>query len=220
MNRPAIDPSSYHSSAPFNIGNGKFLEKGRARSYSEIFGRTRAAADREDRRVIALTAAMPEGTGLDVVQTEFPGKFLRRRHRRAVHVRFRRQAWPWAASSRWSAVYSTFMQRAVDQIIHDVSLMGIPMLVGLDRAGLVGGDGPTHQGIYDIALLRPVPGIVLMAPKDENELQHMIYTGMPTGSTGVHPLPQGTGTGCAAGRGISRDPRWPRRKSCAAAPGR
>jgi 1-deoxy-D-xylulose-5-phosphate synthase len=75
------------------------------------------------------------------------------------------------------AVYSTFMQRAVDQIIHDVSLMGIPMVVGLDRAGLVGGDGPTHQGIYDISLLRPVPGIVLMAPKDENELQHMIHMG-------------------------------------------
>jgi 1-deoxy-D-xylulose-5-phosphate synthase len=75
-------------------------------------------------------------------------------------------------------VYSTFMQRAVDQIIHDVSLMRIPMVVGLDRAGLVGGDGPTHQGIYDIALLHPLPDIVLMAPKDENELQHMIYTGI------------------------------------------
>ena len=74
-------------------------------------------------------------------------------------------------------VYSTFMQRAVDQIIHDISLMRIPMLVGLDRAGLVGGDGPTHQGIYDIALLHPLPDIVLMAPKDENELQHMVYTG-------------------------------------------
>jgi 1-deoxy-D-xylulose-5-phosphate synthase len=74
-------------------------------------------------------------------------------------------------------VYSTFMQRAVDQIIHDISLMRIPVLVGLDRAGLVGGDGPTHQGLYDIALLQPVPDIVLMAPKDENELQHMVYTG-------------------------------------------
>jgi 1-deoxy-D-xylulose-5-phosphate synthase len=74
-------------------------------------------------------------------------------------------------------VYSTFVQRAMDQIIHDISLMRIPILVGLDRAGLVGGDGPTHQGLYDIALLHPIPDIVLMAPKDENELQHMVYTG-------------------------------------------
>jgi 1-deoxy-D-xylulose-5-phosphate synthase len=73
-------------------------------------------------------------------------------------------------------VYSTFLQRAVDQVIHDVALMRLPLVVGLDRAGLVGGDGPTHQGLYDIALLQPVPGIVLMAPKDENELQHMVFT--------------------------------------------
>ena len=75
-------------------------------------------------------------------------------------------------------IYSTFLQRAVDQVIHDIILMKIPVVVGIDRAGLVGGDGSTHQGIYDISLLRPLPGIVLMAPKDENELQHMVYTGI------------------------------------------
>lgn len=170
------DPSSFHSSAPFNIENGKFIGKCQSPSYSEIFGRTVLRLVAEDRRFVALTAAMPEGTGLDVVQKEYPENFF--------DVGIAEQyMFDFAGGLALGGfkpvlgVYSTFMQRAVDQIIHDIALMRIPILVGLDRAGLVGGDGPTHQGLYDIALLNPVPGIVLMAPKDENELQHMVYTG-------------------------------------------
>ncbi|HEX7502845.1 MAG TPA: 1-deoxy-D-xylulose-5-phosphate synthase, partial [Acidobacteriota bacterium] len=170
------DPSSFHSSAPFNIENGKFLGREKGPSYSEIFGRSVRRLVEGDRRFVALTAAMPEGTGLDVVQKEFPENFF--------DVGIAEQyMFDFAGGLALGgfkpvlAVYSTFLQRAVDQVIHDVSLMRLPLLVGIDRAGLVGGDGPTHQGIYDIALLQPVPDIVLMAPKDENELQHMVYTG-------------------------------------------
>jgi 1-deoxy-D-xylulose-5-phosphate synthase len=174
---PAADnPSSYHSSAPFNIEDGKFIGGAKSPSYSEIFGRTVLQLVERDRKIVALTAAMPEGTGLEVVQKEFPDNFF--------DVGIAEQyMFDFAGGLALGGlkpvvgVYSTFMQRAVDQIIHDISLMRIPILVGLDRAGLVGGDGPTHQGLYDIALLHPIPDIVLMAPKDENELQHMVYTG-------------------------------------------
>ena len=169
------DPSSYHSSAPFNIENGKFLGREKGPSYSEVFGNSVRRLVAADRRFIALTAAMPEGTGLDAVQKEFPDNFF--------DVGIAEQyMFDFAGGLALGGfrpvlgVYSTFLQRAIDQIIHDVALMRLPLLVGLDRAGLVGGDGPTHQGIYDIALLQPIPGIVLMAPKDENELQHMVRT--------------------------------------------
>ncbi len=189
-----IDPSSFHSSAPFDIANGKFHKKEEPVSYSKIFGRTVLRLIENDRRVIALTAAMPEGTGLDLVQRRFPENFFDVGIAEQYMFEFA------AGLSRGGlkpvvAVYSTFMQRAVDQIIHDVSLMDIPMVIGLDRAGLVGGDGPTHQGIYDIALLRPIPGVVLMAPKDENELQHMIHTGMKLGKPVFVRYPKEPGTG-------------------------
>lgn len=171
------DPSSYHSSAPFDISNGKFKQKGSRPSYSEVFGQAVLKLVREDRNIIALTAAMPEGTGLDVVQKEFPQNFYDVGIAEQYMLDF---AGGLALGGMKTVVgiYSTFMQRAIDQVIHDITLMKIPVVVGIDRSGLVGGDGPTHQGIYDIALLRPLPGIVLMAPKDENELQHMVFTGM------------------------------------------
>ncbi len=169
------DPSSFHSSSPFNIENGKFLGREKGPSFSEVFGRSVCRLVAADRRFIALTAAMPEGTGLDAVQKEFPENFF--------DVGIAEQyMFDFAGGLALGGfrpvlgVYSTFLQRAIDQVIHDAALMRLPLLVGLDRAGLVGGDGPTHQGIYDIPLLQPVPGIVLMAPKDENELQHMVYT--------------------------------------------
>jgi 1-deoxy-D-xylulose-5-phosphate synthase len=172
----AADPSSYHSSAPFNIEDGKFIDGAKSPSYSEIFGRTVLKLIESDRRIVALTAAMPEGTGLEAVQKEFPDNFFDVGIAEQYMFDFA-GGLALGGLKPVMGVYSTFMQRAVDQIIHDISLMRIPILVGLDRAGLVGGDGPTHQGLYDIALLHPIPDIVLMAPKDENELQHMIYTG-------------------------------------------
>jgi 1-deoxy-D-xylulose-5-phosphate synthase len=175
---PAMeDPSSFHSSGPFSIENGKFIKKGSAPSYSKVFGNAVLELVRRDKRIIALTAAMPGGTGLDAVQNEFPDHF----HDVGIAEQYMFSfAGGLALGGRKPvvAIYSTFMQRAVDQVIHDFSLMNIPVVVGVDRGGLVGGDGPTHQGLYDISLLRPLPGVVLMAPKDENELRHMVYTGL------------------------------------------
>ncbi|MCP5107008.1 MAG: 1-deoxy-D-xylulose-5-phosphate synthase [bacterium] len=176
--KPAEEnPSSYHSSAPFDISNGKFKKKGNKPSYSKIFGQTVLKLVREDQKIVALTAAMPEGTGLDAVLKEFPDNFYDVGIAEQYMIDFA-GGLALGGMKPVVAIYSTFMQRALDQLIHDITLMKIPVLVGIDRAGLVGGDGPTHQGIYDIALLRPLPGVVIMAPKDENELQHMVYTGL------------------------------------------
>ncbi|MCU0289470.1 MAG: 1-deoxy-D-xylulose-5-phosphate synthase [Acidobacteria bacterium] len=171
------DPCTFHSSAPFDISNGKFKPKCNHPSYSEVFGRAVLKLVREDKKIIALTAAMPEGTGLDLVQNEFPQNFYDVGIAEQYMLDFA-GGLALGGMKPVVGIYSTFMQRAIDQIIHDITLMKIPVVVGIDRGGLVGGDGPTHQGIYDIALLRPLPEVVLMAPKDENELQHMVYTGM------------------------------------------
>ena len=176
--KPAEDnPSDYHSSAPFDITNGMPLEKSNKPSYSTVFGQTVKELINKDKRIIALTAAMPGGTGLDLVQDEFPENFYDVGIAEQYMLAYA-GGLALGGMKPVVAIYSTFMQRAVDQIIHDITLMDIPILVGIDRGGLVGGDGPTHQGLYDISILRPLPGVVLMAPKDENELRHMIYTGM------------------------------------------
>ncbi len=174
--KPAMDdPSSFHSSAPFEIANGHFKKSSSIPSYSKVFGQTVLKIIKEDEKVIAITAAMPSGTGLDMVQKEKPEKFF--------DVGIAEQyMFDFAGGLSLEGlkpvigIYSTFLQRAIDQVAHDIALMKIPIVVGIDRAGLVGGDGPTHQGIYDIAFLRPIPNIVILAPKDENELQHMVYT--------------------------------------------
>jgi 1-deoxy-D-xylulose-5-phosphate synthase len=173
---PAVaDPSSFHSSSPFNIGNGQFLKKETHRSYSEVFGATAARLVEREPKTIALTAAMPEGTGLNQVQRRFPDNFFDVGIAEQYMFDFA-GGLALAGHRPVVGVYSTFLQRAVDQVIHDISLMNLPVLVGLDRAGLVGGDGPTHQGLYYIALLRPVPNPLLLAPRDENQMQHMLYT--------------------------------------------
>jgi 1-deoxy-D-xylulose-5-phosphate synthase len=190
------DPSSFHSSAPFNIENGKFIGREQGPSYSQVFGRSVRRLVEQDRRFVALTAAMPEGTGLDVVQKEFPENFFDVGIAEQYMFDFA-GGLALGGFKPMLGVYSTFMQRAVDQIIHDISLMRLPVVIGLDRAGLVGGDGPTHQGIYDIALLHPIPDIVLMAPKDENELQHMVYTGSRLGKPVFIRYPKEPGRGTA-----------------------
>lgn len=174
--RPAEEnPSSFHSSLPFEVANGKFLKALTPSSYSTVFGRTVQKIMQRDPDVVAITAAMPEGTGLDISQNEFPD--------RVYDVGIAEQyMFDMAGGLSLGglkpviSVYSTFLQRAVDQVTHDLSLMKIPVVVGIDRAGLVSGDGPTHQGIYDIALLQPLPHVVLIAPRDENELQHAIHS--------------------------------------------
>jgi 1-deoxy-D-xylulose-5-phosphate synthase len=193
--QPALNnPTSFHSSAPFDIKNGKFIKSGNKPSYSRVFGETVLKLIRSDPEIIALTAAMPEGTGLDLVQAEFPNNFWDVGIAEQYMFDFA-GGLSLGGKKPVIGVYSTFMQRAMDQIIHDFVLMKIPVVVGVDRAGLVGGDGCTHQGIFDIALLRPLPGVVILAPRDENELQHMVYTGLRLDKTVFVRYPKEPGQG-------------------------
>ena len=195
------DPSSFHSSAPFNIADGKFLERDEPVSYSKVFGLAVLRLVEEDPAVMALTAAMPEGTGLMAVQEKHPDRFydvgIAEQHMFGFAAGL-----ALAGEKPVIGVYSTFLQRAIDQVIHDLALMNLPVVVGVDRAGLVGGDGPTHQGVYDLALLRAVPGVVLAAPRDENELQHMVHAAIGWRRPVFIRYPR------EAGQGVPLDPEW------------
>ena len=171
------NPGSYHGVGPFDIASGKPKPPSTPQpiSYTEAFGSTLVDIAKEDPRVTAITAAMPAGTGLIPFSEEFPDRFF------DVGIA-EQHAVTFAAGLATEgilpvvAIYSTFMQRALDQIIHDVCLPNLPVTLAIDRGGLVGDDGPTHHGSFDITFLRFVPNLVFMAPKDELELQHMLYT--------------------------------------------
>lgn len=173
------DPWKYHTPLfPFDPQTGEiFAPKETVPSYTSVFSQTLIRIAEQDQRIVAITAAMPDGTGLDKFAKKFP--------ERCYDVGMAEQhAVGFAASLAFSglrpvcAIYSTFLQRAFDQIIHDVCLQRAPVVFAIDRAGLVGQDGHTHHGIFDIAYLRLMPNMVLMMPKDENELQHMIFTAL------------------------------------------
>ncbi len=164
----------FHSSPKFDIKTGQFKKKPRP-SFSQIFSRTLIEMAERDERIIAITAAMPEGTGLIEFKERFPHRFF------DVGIAEQHAVLFAAGLSKEgllpvAAIYSTFLQRAYDMLYHDLSIMNLQVTIGIDRAGIVGGDGPTHQGIFDMAYLRIFPNFVIMAPKDENELRHMLYT--------------------------------------------
>jgi 1-deoxy-D-xylulose-5-phosphate synthase len=184
------DAVSFHGVSP----NG--AKRAAGPSYSKVFGDTLAKVAREDNRVVAITAAMPDGTGLSSFAHEFP--------RRLYDVGIAEEhAVTFAAGLAAQgcrpvvALYSTFLQRAYDQVVHDVCTQRLPVVFAIDRAGLVGDDGRTHQGIYDVSFLRHVPGITIMSPKDENELQHMLYTAVRLGEPVALRYPRGGGFGVA-----------------------
>jgi 1-deoxy-D-xylulose-5-phosphate synthase len=169
-------PLAYHGLSPFDVATGKPLAApSTIPSYTKIFGKTMLELARVDSRIVAITAAMCEGTGLDQFSREFP--------ERLYDVGIAEQhAVTFAAGLAIEgfipvvAIYSTFLQRAYDQILHDVCLQKLPVVFAIDRAGIVGEDGPTHQGLFDFSYLRNIPHLVIMAPKDENELRHMLKT--------------------------------------------
>lgn len=167
-------PDKFHGCGPFDVSTGE--SKSGAATYSEIFSQTLARLAKVDNRVVAVTAAMPSGTGLSSLPEEL--------HGRLFDVGIAEQhATTFAAGLAKNgmrpvfAVYSTFLQRGYDQVIHDVCLQNVPVVLAIDRAGLVE-DGATHQGMFDIAYLRCLPNLVFGAPRDENELQHMLFTGI------------------------------------------
>lgn len=165
-----------HASTPFDKLTGEALKKGGGSpSYTKIFGEALTEIVKNNPKVIGITGAMPDGTGLDILQKHFPKNYFDVGIAEEHGVTF-------AAGMATQgiipvvAIYSTFLQRGFDQIIHDVALQKLHVVFVLDRAGLVGADGPTHHGVFDLAYLRLIPGMVVMAPKDEAELRDMLYT--------------------------------------------
>ena len=188
-------PSQYHGTPPFDPATGKTKAKKQSiMSYTEVFGQTMVKLAEDNDRVVAISAAMSEGTGLDRFAERYPGRFFDVGIAEPHGITF---ACGLAAEGLHpvAAIYSTFTQRAYDQVVHDLCLQNLPVTLALDRAGLVGEDGPTHHGVFDIAYLRHVPNMVLMAPKDENEFQHMLKTAVEhNGPTAVR-YPRGIGCG-------------------------
>ncbi len=193
--RPAqLDPEKFHSASPFVIATGEPVRKEDRPSYSRIFGEAVAELGRSDSRIIAITAAMTDGTGLNRFAEENPDRFFDVGIAEQHAVNFA-AGLAIAGLKPLVAIYSTFLQRAYDQIFHEVCLMDLPVVFALDRAGIVGEDGPTHQGTNDIAYLRHMPNIILMAPRDENELRHMVYSAFQYGHPVAIRFPKGAGPG-------------------------
>lgn len=188
------NPSQYHGTPPFDRATGRFHKKKSPLSYTEVFGQTVIRLAEDDPKIMAISAAMPEGTGLDRFAAHFPDRFFDVGIAESHGVTF---ACGLAAEGMRPvvAIYSTFMQRAYDQIVHDLCLQNLPVTLCMDRAGIVGEDGPTHHGVFDLAYLRHVPNMVIMAPKDENELQHMIKTAVGYPGPAAVRYPRGSGFG-------------------------
>jgi 1-deoxy-D-xylulose-5-phosphate synthase len=187
------DPVSFHGIGPFNPETGDaYPSKELHLTYTQVFGQTMVRLAREIPCLVGITAAMPQGTGLDAFAKEFP--------ERCYDVGIAEQHGITFAAGLAAegfvpvvAVYSTFMQRAYDQILHDVCLQNLPVVLALDRGGIVGADGPTHHGLFDFSYLRHIPNIIVMAPKDENELQHMLKTAVCCGRPASVRYPRGNG---------------------------
>ena len=176
-----------------------------------MFGDALVAEAKRDKRVIGITAAMNTGTGLDILQKALPDRYY------DVGIA-EQQAILFAAglalqgAKPVAAIYSTFLQRAFDQIVHDVCLQNLNVVFAMDRAGLVGDDGPTHHGVFDIAYLRPLPNIVLMAPRDEAMLVHMLRTALKYDDGPIAlRYPRGSGIGVDAADPAEGDPDRHRR---------
>ncbi len=187
-------PDTFHGISPFSIESGKVNGTDGPMSYTEAFGRALVAESEKDDRIVAITAAMPSGTGLAPFAVRFPDRFfdvgIAEEH--AVGL-----AAGLASGGRVPvvAIYSTFMQRAYDQLIMDVALQGLHVVFCLDRAGLVGEDGPTHHGVFDMSFLRAVPGLSIMAPSNEAEMVHMLHTALKMGGPVAIRYPRGAGEG-------------------------
>ncbi|MEA5441690.1 1-deoxy-D-xylulose-5-phosphate synthase [Cyanobium gracile] len=190
------DQVGYHAQSAFDLATGKAYPSSKPKppSWSKVFGQTLIKICEQDPRVVGITAAMATGTGLDLLEKALPGQYF------DVGIA-EQHAVTMAAGMACEglrpvvAIYSTFLQRAYDQLIHDVGIQKLPVTFVLDRAGIVGADGPTHQGQYDISYLRAVPNFTVMAPKDEAELQRMLVTSIAHDGPCAIRIPRGEGEG-------------------------
>jgi 1-deoxy-D-xylulose-5-phosphate synthase len=193
--KPAEDkPAKYHGVGAFDIATGKGAPKAGAKSYTDVFGETLVALAEQDPKIVAITAAMPDGTGLNAFAERFPKRFfdvgIAEQHGMTFAAGLAADGF-----RPVTAIYSSFVQRAYDQVFHDICLQKLPVTIAMDRAGLVGDDGPTHHGVFDLSYLRHLPGLTMMAPKDENELRHMLRTAIYSGVPVSLRYPRGAGYG-------------------------
>lgn len=195
-------PAKYHGVGAFDVATGKGVQKPALKSYTDVFGETLVQLAEEDPKIVAVTAAMPDGTGLNPFAQRFPDRFF------DVGIA-EQHAMTFAAGMAASgfrpvvAIYSTFVQRAYDQVFHDICLQKLPVTIAMDRAGLVGDDGPTHHGAFDLSYLRHLPGLTVMAPKDENELRHMLKTAVYSDVPVALRYPRGGGYGVDLDRDLT-----------------
>jgi len=196
--KPAeTNPGDFHGIGAFDIATGKPIKNENSTiSYTKVFGDTLCRLARQDARLVAITAAMPGGTGLLPFSAEFPERFFDVGIAEQHAVTFA-AGLALEGMRPFFAVYSSFMQRALDQLIHDVCLPNLPVTIALDRSGVVGADGPTHHGVFDLSFLRFIPNLTVMVPKDENELQQMLYTALNHNGPVVLRYPRGSGEGVA-----------------------
>ncbi len=189
------NPTYYHGCSSFDVDTGDCTAPDiEIPSYTEIFGRTLVDLARKDPKIIAITAAMPEGTGLTEFSQKFPDRFfdvgIAEQHGVTFAAGLATEGFRPVV-----AIYSTFLQRAYDQILHDICIESLPVIFALDRGGIVGEDGATHQGLFDLSYLRSFPNMVVMAPKDENELVRMMITAVNHKGPIAFRYPRGQATG-------------------------
>lgn len=197
------NPIYFHGVDSFEVKTGNTnTKKNSIPTYTEVFGETMVKLAKDDEKIIAVTAAMPEGTGLIKFSESYPDRFfdvgIAEQHGVTFAAGMATEGFKPVV-----AIYSTFLQRAYDQILHDVCIEALPVVFAIDRGGIVGEDGPTHNGIFDLSYLRSLPNMVVMAPKDENELCRMIVTALAHDGPIAIRYPRGTGTGVKIKRKIN-----------------
>jgi 1-deoxy-D-xylulose-5-phosphate synthase len=202
---PALEKNYYawHATGPFDLKTGAPVKSAsKAPTYTAVFGQTMCELMARDEKIVALTAAMPDGTGVDMILEKYP--------ERAFDVGIAEQhavtfsgGMACEGLKPVAAIYSTFLQRGFDQVIHDICMQNLDVTFAMDRGGIAGPDGPTHHGLLDIAYLRPMPNMVLMAPKDEGELRDMLHTAIEHPGPAAVRYPRGNGVG----GDISREPQ-------------
>ena len=204
----------WHATSKFEVATGKRSKaKSNAPTYTSVFGQTLVDLAKDDDKIVAVTAAMPEGTGLSLFENRYPSRCFDVAIAEQHAVTFS-AALAAGGMKPFCAIYSTFLQRAYDQIVHDVAIQGLPVRFAIDRAGLVGADGATHAGSFDIAFMANLPGMVVMAAADEAELKHMVVTAAAYDDGPIaFRYPRGEGVRCGDA-GTGRDHPHRQRPDC------
>ena len=197
------DPITWHGPGKFDVQTGVIFKPSTPPppAYQKVFGQTLLKLAKADPKIVTISAAMPEGTGTDIIRKELPSRFFDVGLAEEHAVTFA-AGLACEGIKPVCAIYSTFLQRGFDQMEHDVALQKLPVVFCLDRAGLVGEDGPTHHGVFDFAYARMIPNFVVMAPADENELQHMVKTALAANQPCVIRYPRGPGEGVSLDQDI------------------